>query len=89
MQFNTEADMSERMVVDENGYLCFCEAYEEASGVWRAIVRFERKSDHAAMKTHIASMRHTIVEKFATHHEAMDAAKAYARYKASQDDTGL
>ncbi|AHE35257.1 hypothetical protein [Burkholderia pseudomallei] len=81
--------MSEHMVVDENGYLCFCEAHEEASGVWRALVRFERKSDHTAKKTHIVGMTHKIFEKFATHHEAMEAAKAYARYKASRDDTGL
>lgn len=81
--------MSERAVVDENGYLCFCEAYEEPQGVWRALVRFERKSDHAAMKTHIPGMTHKIDETFATHHEAMGAAKAYARYKASQDETGL
>ncbi|WP_260401457.1 hypothetical protein [Burkholderia stagnalis] len=87
--FNAEADMSERAVVDENGYLCFCEAYEEPQGVWRALVRFERKSDHAPMKTHIPGMTHKIDETFATHHEAMGAAKAYARYKASQDETGL
>ncbi len=81
--------MSEHAVVDENGYLCFCEAHEQSPGVWRALVRFERKSDHTEMKALIDSKRHSIDEKFATHHEAMEAAKAFARYKASQDDTGL
>lgn len=81
--------MSEHAVVDESGYLCFCEAYEETPGVWRALVRFERKSDHAATKAHVAGMTHTIAEKFATHHEAMGAAKAFARYRASKDDIGV
>ncbi|MGU7775442.1 hypothetical protein ACV229_35385 [Burkholderia sp. MR1-5-21] len=81
--------MSERIVVDESGYLCFCEAYEEPLGVWHALVRFERKSDHTALKAHIPGMTHKIDEKFATHHEAMGAAKAYARFRASKGDTGL
>ncbi|WP_232428726.1 hypothetical protein [Burkholderia ubonensis] len=89
LSFDAEVEMSEHAVVDENGYRCFCEAYEEPPGVWRALVRFERKRDHAAMQAHIPGMTHKIDETFATHHEAMGAAKAYARYKASQDETGL
>lgn len=81
--------MSEHVVVDENGYMCFCEAYEEIPGVWRALVRFESKGDDAATRARIDGVAHTIAEKFATHHETMAAAKAFARYRASRDDVGL
>ncbi|MCA8203166.1 hypothetical protein LGM71_19120 [Burkholderia sp. AU33545] len=81
--------MSEHSVVEDGDYFCFCEAFESPPGVWRALVRFERKSDHAAKKTQIAGMTHTIHDTFATHHAAMDAARAFARYKVSKDETGL
>ncbi|MGU7853094.1 hypothetical protein ACV22X_10125 [Burkholderia orbicola] len=81
--------MSEHSVIEDGDYLCFCEAFESPAGVWRALVRFERKSDHAAKKTHIAGMTHKITDTFATHHDAMIAAQAYARHKVSKDETGL
>ncbi|OXI38729.1 hypothetical protein CFB84_27890 [Burkholderia aenigmatica] len=81
--------MSEHLVVEEGDYFCFCEAFEAPRGVWRASVRFERKSDHAAMKTHITGMTHKLTDTFSTHHDAMTAAQAYARHKVSKDETGL
>ncbi len=81
--------MSGYTFFDENAYYCFCEAFEESPGVWKASVRFERKSDHTAQKTLIDAKVHKIVATFASREAAMDAASEFALDHAKRDDTGF
>lgn len=82
--------MADSMFIEEGEYYIWCSATLELDGGFVASALFERKSDHAAMKTLIPAMRHVIKERFEDPQEALSAAAQMALAKAGHpEEVGL
>ncbi len=79
--------MADCTVVEENGYVGHCTAFQSAPGQWEASVLFEIKSD--LTKTFVQATRHKIAQKFTSCDDAMHAAVVYAVERANNGDVGL
>jgi hypothetical protein len=82
-------NLNQDLFLELRAYYAFVYATEETAGEWHSWVAFDRKVDHAAGKTQIASMRHLLKDTFASEHEAVQAGAAFAQLAEDAGTVGL